>query len=527
MEVENHKSVSCGDAKRKVEKEIVQNIANGVYEKVEDKPKIVSALGAVPKKNGGIRLIHDASLPEGRALNDYASKEPCRYQTVTEAVSHVRRGWYMAKVDLQSAYKSVSIAKLETDLTGLKWHFEGEETPQYLRDRRLPFGARKSPAIFNRITQAVRRMMIRRGFHACVCLLDDFWVAGETFQQCLKALNTLICLLRSLGFAINWAKVADPAQDLVFLGIRINTVSGTLSLDPDKTAEVIRQLNWALGCTRMSRSRLESITGKLSWAANVVVWGRSRLCYSYTTIAALKKPKHKLRIQELKNDWIWWRDALAFGSRSRRIWDQRPSTWLSCDACSVGGGAFYHGDWVYCNWQLDSDLASVHINIKELAIIQRAIQRWAASLAKSRVYILTDSAVAAAYINNQHSSNPEAIKLLQSLANACHQNDIQVVCIHVPGANNALADAVSRLHEGGQIHRFVALLWAYFGGCSATPCAYQLRKHMSLKSCILLSPQVAKWTATYENWIRKLLDGGPLHLHHPRSRLTDRSEECI
>lgn len=50
----------------------------------------------------------------------------------------------------------------------------------FFYDTRLPFGAKSSPEIFHRVTQAVRRMITKRGFHDIVVYLDDFLVIGAT-----------------------------------------------------------------------------------------------------------------------------------------------------------------------------------------------------------------------------------------------------------------------------------------------------------------------------------------------------------
>ena len=53
---------------------------------VQERPKIVSALGVVPKASGAIRLIHDASRPIGYALNDYAFiEEKQKFQLLRDA----------------------------------------------------------------------------------------------------------------------------------------------------------------------------------------------------------------------------------------------------------------------------------------------------------------------------------------------------------------------------------------------------------------------------------------------------------
>ena len=47
-----------------------------ISETVKDKPKIVTALGSVPKpQSNDLRIIHDCSRPVGASLNTYASLE--------------------------------------------------------------------------------------------------------------------------------------------------------------------------------------------------------------------------------------------------------------------------------------------------------------------------------------------------------------------------------------------------------------------------------------------------------------------
>ena len=106
-EIPNHRSATDPRVKLKVENCINNELLDNNYKVTQAKPVIVSALGSIPKKDGNIRLIHDCSLPETTSLNSYATKDPCEYQTVTEALSLIKPGWFMAKVDLESAYQSV------------------------------------------------------------------------------------------------------------------------------------------------------------------------------------------------------------------------------------------------------------------------------------------------------------------------------------------------------------------------------------------------------------------------------------
>ena len=71
-------------------------------------------------------------------------------------------GCCFAKMDLKSAYQSLRFSEHSQKVTGLKWNFNS--TDVYLKDTRLCFGAKLSPDIFHRLTQAVKRMMGRRGY---------------------------------------------------------------------------------------------------------------------------------------------------------------------------------------------------------------------------------------------------------------------------------------------------------------------------------------------------------------------------
>ena len=67
--------------------QILTEFQNGRYRIVDRKPAIISALGAIPKKDSNnVRLIHDASRPSGQALNDYAINDHFQYQSIQDAV---------------------------------------------------------------------------------------------------------------------------------------------------------------------------------------------------------------------------------------------------------------------------------------------------------------------------------------------------------------------------------------------------------------------------------------------------------
>jgi len=196
----NNKSALSPKTISMVEKQIYEEINDGAYVCVADKPTIISPLGCIAKKGSqDIRLIHDCSQPFGRNLNSYASKNKFQYETIDHATELIPTNGYCSKIDLRHAYRVVGLHPDSIDAAGLEWTFTGAESPSFLVDTRLMFGASKAPEIFQRLSNSVVRMMKRRGF-TVLAYLDDFLVIADSYVSCLKAHNSLLSLLQNLGF---------------------------------------------------------------------------------------------------------------------------------------------------------------------------------------------------------------------------------------------------------------------------------------------------------------------------------------
>ncbi|CAG2196096.1 unnamed protein product [Mytilus edulis] len=238
----NHPSASPNNPLyEKAHLQILNEIECGNYVFAEKTPRIISPLAVIPKPDGGVRIIHDCSRPEGSAVNSFVGKiEKQRFQTLDEASKLVTPNCYMAKVDLKTAYRSVNLSSQSQEVTGLKWTFP-DGTDYTFYDTKLPFGSKLAPHIFHRLSQAVRRMMSRRGF-TIIAYLDDFFICETTKQRCIQALNILLALLRKLGFMINWSKVVDPTTKLTFLGIEIDSTAMELRLPGEKLSLLKHEL---------------------------------------------------------------------------------------------------------------------------------------------------------------------------------------------------------------------------------------------------------------------------------------------
>ena len=219
-------------------------------------PTITSPMAAIPKPDGGVCLIQDCFRPPGQLVNDYCSSDwKQKFARVDDAASMMNKGCFFTKVDLKNAYRSVGISKESQRVTGLQWNFQGKTA--YMTDTCLPFGARLSPGIFHRLTQAVKRIMAQKG-HLLVVYLDDFLIIADSKEACSEALMVLIKLLWKLGFSICWGKVINPTQRITFLGIELDSVAMSMRLPHDKLCKLWRNFRVSLVAKGLQKDNLVS-----------------------------------------------------------------------------------------------------------------------------------------------------------------------------------------------------------------------------------------------------------------------------
>ena len=470
--------------------QVKKEIEAGHYVICGTKPDIISPMAAIPKPDGDVRLIHDCSRPTGKAVNDYCTTDwHQKFSRVDDAAALMTHGCFFGKIDLRSAYRSVKISSKSQHATGFKWNFGGQDL--YLKDTRLPFGGKLSPGIFHRLTQAVKRMMERRGFNLVIVYLDDFLIIAETKEACAQALNCLVQLLRRLGFAIHWGKVIDPTNRITFLGIELDSIAMSLRLPEEKLTSFRKELHSFLQLRRVTKRQLQSLAGRLSWAAGVVKGGRVFLRRIFDKISTLKHASHRTLLgSTVRDDLFWWHTFLAtFNGRSMLL-DKQPIECAFTDACNEAAGGSFGVDWFYFNWDQDfPSVSAFHINEKEVLAVVLAAQRWAPLWQNKRVILYSDSSVTVACLNKGTSRNPVLMKCLRHLFWLSAAYNFHLTSRHIPGIRNIAADSASRLHLPGYLEILLPFT-AY------TP----MSCHMSLNSLKFLLNRFPAWSK-YSQWI--------------------------
>lgn len=412
------------------------------------------------------------SRPHSNAVNDHIQIDHYRYKSVDNAVSLMTPGCFFALVDIQQAYRWIPVYPPHQQLQGFQWAFGNSgNKASFFIDKRLCFGLRNAPSIFHRISNAITRMMRKKGISCIVNYLDDFLIVSPSHEECQRALLALIRLLTSLGFGINWKKVVSPTTCITFLGIELNSITMEASMPNDKLSKLsstVENLLKRPKSAKVKKRELQSIAGLMNFAAIVVKGARTFMRRLLDLLKPLKRQNHRTRLNsEARKDLIWWAEFLRLFNGKAVVINNccSPCVNLYSDASLTGFGAWYNDDWIAGTWttsptfckQLNSlenwfpaclpENSNVHINTLELYAILLAVRHWAPAWRDHRVGIHTDNTQVMYGLNKGSSNNKESMSALREIFWWSVIYNFTFSAHHIPGYLNNLADSLSRLAQ--------------------------------------------------------------------------------
>ena len=163
-------------------------------------------------------------------------------------------------------------------------------------DSALPFGLRSVPKIFNSLADAIQWIVEQQRVEA-IHYLDDFLIVGDPeSQECKLALETMKNLCARLGVPIAHHKTEGPTCRLTFLGIELDTRSGTLRLPVVKLQRLQREITQWMGRSSCTKRELLSLIGQLQHACCVVRPGRTFLRRMISLAKVAKQLHHHIRL---------------------------------------------------------------------------------------------------------------------------------------------------------------------------------------------------------------------------------------
>ena len=163
----------------------------------------------------------------------------------------------MAKIDLQSAFRMVTVHREDWDLLGIYWQ------NHYYVDTCLPFGLRSAPYLFNQFARA-QILQTNYDMPHLIHYLDDYLVMEQPDStHCAHQVDTFLHVCESLGIPVALEKLTS----LTFLGLELDSTRQEIRLPQAKLLEILAELeNWS-GPHKTTKRKLLSLIGSLSFAA--------------------------------------------------------------------------------------------------------------------------------------------------------------------------------------------------------------------------------------------------------------------
>lgn len=134
-----------------------------------------------------------------KKLNQYTNKMHFKMDTLNTIIKLIEKDCYMASIDLNDAYYSVSIRP--SDRKYLRFMWRGT----LFQFTCLPNGLSCAPRKFTKLLKPALSTLHLRG-HVSSAYLDDMYLQGKTYQECVGNVIDSVRVVDSLGF------VAHPAK---------------------------------------------------------------------------------------------------------------------------------------------------------------------------------------------------------------------------------------------------------------------------------------------------------------------------
>ena len=240
-----------------IQKEVYELLAEGAIEPSSSGAGFYSSMCVVPKHTGGLQPILNL-----KHFNCYLHIPSFKMPTLKHVQQLIQHGDYAFSIDLQDAYLHVPMVKHHCCFL----HFVWCNVPYQWKV--LPFGLATAPRVFTSLTKPILFLCHHKGLHI-VKYLDDILVLVHSKWAGKRAHLFLCSLLVQLGLHINFA-TSDLCLSLTFtfLGLCWDTVCMSVSLPPDKLADIQQLALSLLQTTHVTVCRVMSFLGKANFCTN-------------------------------------------------------------------------------------------------------------------------------------------------------------------------------------------------------------------------------------------------------------------
>ena len=410
-----------------------QVIAMSVHEPGE----FISPIFTRPKKDGSLRMILNL-----KNLNDHVFYNHFKMESLDNVLNIIQPNVWMASVDLKDAFYTVPIHQTHQKFLKFQWN------NKLYKFQAMPNGYAEAMRIFTKLLKPPFSSLRQNGYSSVV-FVDDTYLQGSTYENCLQNVQVTINLLRNLGFTIHAKKsILVPTQKIEFLGFTIDSKNMKLTLSGEKRSKLIHKLETFKEMDNRTIRDIASLIGSLisTFPAipngplhyrNLERFKTHQLKVSRGNFDASLPPLPLAAISEI----LWWGHNIELASRNIEV--PPVDCTITTDASKLGWGATEGQNPTGGRWKISEN---DHINYLELKAAYFALKAYCTDNTYQHVRIRSDNCTAISYINNKGGiKSIKCDSLAKEIWDFCDNRKILVSAAYIPGKDNTTADQLSRI----------------------------------------------------------------------------------
>lgn len=225
-----------------------------------------------------------------------------------------------------------------------------------------------------------------------------------------------------------------------------------IRISKERLNDTLCELNSWLKLRHVTKRKLLSLIGKLSFICKVVRSGRTFVRRLIERSKHVKHLQHKVKVNKMiKDDINWWLTFLPQWNGVSVIgdlnWTPNVSLDLYSDASDLAIGGLCNNSWFIVPFvgQL-SNLRKKNIAWRELYGVVKSIATFSDVLTGKRLTIHCDNLAIVSILQSGSSKDQDIMDLMRTLFYIGAKYHFECRAVHVPGVVNKAADALSRLN---------------------------------------------------------------------------------